>query len=69
MITDPVSMAKTNVGRWIYGAIAGTMTVVIRSYSLFAGGITFAILLANMFGPIVDYYVKAAQKRKTTTVK
>ena len=69
MITDPVSMTKTDIGRWIYGAIAGTMTVVIRSYSLFAGGITFAILLANMFGPIVDYYVKAAQKRKKAAAK
>lgn len=69
MITDPVSMAKTDVGRWVYGAIAGTMTVVIRSFSLFAGGITFAILLANMFGPIVDYYAKEAKKRKKAAAK
>ena len=65
MVTDPVSAAKTNLGRWIYGIIIGSLTVIIRSFSLFAGGLMFAILLANMFAPIIDYTVKSYQTTKT----
>ncbi len=64
MVTDPVSAAKTNQGRWLYGIIIGTLTVIIRSFSLFAGGLMFAILLANMFAPIIDYGVKNFQAAK-----
>jgi Na+-transporting NADH:ubiquinone oxidoreductase subunit B len=64
MVTDPVSAAKTNMGRWLYGIIIGGLTVIIRSFSLFAGGLMFAILLANMFAPIIDYAVKSYQTNK-----
>lgn len=63
MITDPVSMARTNPGRWIYGAMAGMLTVLIRSFSLFAGGVMFAILLANMFAPIIDFGIKSLTEK------
>lgn len=66
MVTDPVSAAKTNPGRWLYGIMIGTFTVIIRSFSLFAGGLMFAILLANMFAPIIDYGVKSFQTYKLT---
>lgn len=66
MVTDPISAAKTPPGRWIYGALIALLTIIIRSYSLFAGGLMFAILLANMFAPIIDYGIKAWQTSKKT---
>jgi len=61
MVTDPISAAKTEPGRWIYGMLIALLTIIIRTFSLFAGGVMFAILLANMFAPIIDYGVKSWQ--------
>lgn len=58
MITDPISSAKTREGKLIYGFIVGAITVVIRGFALFAGGIMFAILIGSMFSPIIDVTVK-----------
>lgn len=66
MVTDPVSAARTEPGRWIYAALIALLTIIIKSFSLFAGGMMFAILLANMFGPIIDYAVKSLQTRSKT---
>lgn len=62
MATDPVSAAQTDKGRWIYGAFIGIVTALIRTFSVWPEGIMFAILLGNMFAPIVDYTLK---KKKT----
>jgi Na+-transporting NADH:ubiquinone oxidoreductase subunit B len=64
MATDPISAAKTKTGKWIYGIIIGSVTVLIRSMSLFNGGMMFAILIGNTFAPIIDYFVKEADKKK-----
>lgn len=61
MVTDPVSAARTEAGRLIYAVLIALLTVFIKSFSLFAGGLMFAVLLANMFGPIIDYAVKAVE--------
>jgi Na+-transporting NADH:ubiquinone oxidoreductase subunit B len=66
MITDPISMARTEPGRWIYGILAGALTQIIRTFSLFAEGAMFAILLANMFAPIIDYAIKNIQTPQKT---
>jgi Na+-transporting NADH:ubiquinone oxidoreductase subunit B len=63
MATDPVSAAQTNTGRFIYGALIGAATSLIRTFSIWSGGVMFAILLGNMFGPIVDYYVKQRKSK------
>ncbi len=64
MITDPVSASQTtDGGRWIYGALFGVLTVLIRTFSIWPEGITFAILLSNMFAPLLDYYLKERKKR------
>jgi Na+-transporting NADH:ubiquinone oxidoreductase subunit B len=63
MATDPVSASQTNGGRWIYGILIGALTVLIRTFSIWAEGMMFAILLGNMFAPIVDYYIKGAKKK------
>lgn len=64
MVTDPVSAPKTNAGRWIYGALIGALTVVIRTFSIWPEGVMFAILLGNMFAPLIDYFVQELSKRK-----
>ena len=61
--TDPVSASQTNAGRWIYGAFVGTMSSLISVYSSWPAGTMFAILLANMFAPIMDFTITSLQKR------
>jgi Na+-transporting NADH:ubiquinone oxidoreductase subunit B len=63
MATDPVTSPKTYEGRIIYGIIIGVVTVIIRAFALFAGGIMFAILIANVFVPITDEAVKYLKNR------
>lgn len=72
MITDPISSPKTKGGKWIYGIIIGMLTVIIRGFALFAGGVMFAILIGNTFAPIIDegvkYYKKASKVRRERRV-
>ena len=64
MATDPISSPKTKEAKWIFGIIIGTVTVIIRGYALFAGGMMFAILIANTFAPIMDEAVKGYKDSK-----
>lgn len=64
MATDPVSSPRTNEGKIFYGIIIAISVIVIRNYSIFNGGLMFAIMLGNMFAPIIDYAVKAYKQRK-----
>ncbi|MFT7423699.1 MAG: Na+-transporting NADH:ubiquinone oxidoreductase subunit B, partial [Psychromonas sp.] len=58
MATDPVSAAFTNKGKWLYGILIGVMTVLIRVVNpAFPEGIMLAILFANLFAPLFDYFV------------
>jgi len=63
MATDPVSASQTQAGRWIYGILIGVLSVLIRVFSNWPEGIMFAILLGNIFAPIIDYAL-SARKRK-----
>ena len=70
MATDPISSPKTKEGKIIFGVLIGIVTVIIRGYALFAGGMMFAILIGNTFGPIIDEGVKALKnKKKELTAK
>ncbi|WP_424141331.1 RnfABCDGE type electron transport complex subunit D [Sporosalibacterium faouarense] len=69
MATDPISSPKTKEGKWIYGILIGLITVVIRGYALFAGGIMFAILIGNTFAPIIDEGVKSFKKYRKQSKK
>lgn len=58
MATDPVSAAMTTTGKWFYGALIGFMTVLVRTINpAFPEGIMLAILFANVFAPLIDYFV------------
>lgn len=54
MATDPVTGPTTNTGKWIYGIIIGSVTVLIRHFAGYVEGVTFAILLGNIVAPILD---------------
>ncbi|WP_054252716.1 RnfABCDGE type electron transport complex subunit D [Neofamilia massiliensis] len=69
MATDPISAAKTVPGKWLYGIIIGVVTVIIRGFALFSGGVMFAILIGNTFAPIIDYTVRKTQKKKKSKEK
>lgn len=64
MATDPISAASTKEGKWIYGIIVGVVTFIIRSFSLFAEGMMFAVLIGNTFVPLIDEMVKMNNKKK-----
>lgn len=64
MATDPISSPKTKEGKWIYGILIGVITVIIRGYALFAGGMMFAILIGNTFAPIIDEGVRYVKRKK-----
>ena len=63
--TDPVSAATTDTGRWIYGFLIGFMVVLIRVASFaHPEGVMFAILLGNIFAPLIDHLVVQANIRR-----
>ncbi len=65
MATDPVSASMTNKGRWIYGALIGFMTVLIRVVNpAFPEGIMLAILFGNIFAPLIDHFVVQANIKR-----
>lgn len=64
MVTDPVSAPFTSNGKWVYGILIGMTTIVIRNLSGFPEGMMFAILLMNMFAPMIDDAVLAIKYRR-----
>ena len=72
MATDPVTSARTETGKWIYGFLIGAMAVIVRVLNAgYPEGMMLAILLGNMFAPLIDYCVvernisKRANRLKT----
>jgi Na+-transporting NADH:ubiquinone oxidoreductase subunit B len=64
MVTDPISSPKTKEAKWLYGLLIGAVTVIIRGFALFAGGIMFAILIGNTFAPLLDEAVKTIKNKQ-----
>jgi Na(+)-translocating NADH:ubiquinone oxidoreductase B subunit len=64
MATDPVTSPTTNTGKWLYGIIIGTVTVLIRNFTGYVEGVTFAILLGNITAPILDEIVFKVRLRR-----
>lgn len=57
LVCDPVSGAATNSGRWAYGILAGTLTVIFGHAGEGLGStssVIFAALLGSVFAPLVD---------------
>ena len=64
MATDPVSGPVTQTGKWAYGILIGGVTLLIRTFSGFVEGVMFAILLGNIFAPLIDEVVIRARMRR-----
>jgi len=65
MATDPVSASQTNRGKYIYGFLIGALVVIIRVFNpAYPEGVMLAILLMNVFAPLIDHYVVQANIRK-----
>lgn len=58
MATDPVTSARTETGKYIFGFLIGVMAIIIRVLNPgFPEGMMLAILLMNVFAPFIDYCV------------
>jgi len=58
MATDPVTAASTTRGKWIYGFLIGFIGMIIRVLNpAYPEGWMLAILLLNVFAPLIDHYV------------
>ncbi|MEA4937597.1 MAG: NADH:ubiquinone reductase (Na(+)-transporting) subunit B [Paludibacter sp.] len=65
MATDPVTSARTETGKWIYGTLIGVMAIIIRVLNPgYPEGMMLAILLMNIFAPLIDYYVVEANIKR-----
>ena len=65
MATDPVSASFTDTGKWCYGLLIGVMVVLIRVVNpAFPEGMMLAILFANLFAPLFDYFVAQANIKR-----
>lgn len=65
MATDPVTGTHTATGKWIYGFLIGMLTVLIRVFNpAYPEGIMLAVLLMNVFAPLIDFYVIQANKKR-----
>lgn len=58
ILTDPVTASTTNRGRLMFGALAGLLVWLIRSFGGYPDGVAFAVLLANITVPLIDYYTR-----------
>jgi len=65
MATDPVSGTQTEKGKWIYGLLIGILSVLIRVLNpAYPEGVMLAILLMNVFAPLIDYFVIQSSIKK-----
>jgi len=65
MATDPVTASQTEKGKWIYGFMIGLLSVIIRVLNpAYPEGVMLAILLMNVFAPLIDYFVVQSNIKK-----
>ena len=71
MATDPVTASQTNSGKIIYGLLVGFFAIVIRIFNpAYPEGMMLAILLMNVFAPLIDHYlINANIKKKSKKIK
>ena len=65
MATDPVSSPDLNTSKIIYGFMIGVLTIIIRTINpAYPEGVMLAVLLMNVFAPLIDYYVTEFSVKK-----
>ncbi len=68
MATDPVSSAKKKTGQLMYGILIGVVFLLVRDFSLFPEGASFAVLMGNTFASLFDEWGGKFEKRKKAAV-
>jgi len=61
MATDMVTSPLNRIGMLIYGIGIGFLTFLIRIYGSFPEGVSLAIILMNIFVPMIDQYTKSSR--------
>jgi Na+-transporting NADH:ubiquinone oxidoreductase subunit B len=73
MATDPVTSARTETGKYIYGLLIGAMAIIVRVMNPgYPEGMMLAILFMNLFAPLIDYCVvqhNISNRAKRLTLK
>lgn len=71
MATDPVTSARTEKGKYIYGFLIGVIAIVIRVMNPgYPEGMMLAILMMNIFAPAIDYcFVQSNVRRRIRRIK
>lgn len=64
MSTDPVSAPNKPASQWIYGAIIGSVSILVRSFSGFPEGTSFGVLLGNVSASLLDELLPKQKKKK-----
>ena len=65
MATDPVTASQTERGKWIYGFLIGFLAILIRVLNpAYPEGVMLAILLMNVFAPLIDHYIIEANIKR-----
>lgn len=65
MATDPVTSARTETGKWIYGFLIGAVAIIVRVMNPgYPEGMMLAIFFGNMFAPLIDHCVVEANISK-----
>ena len=54
LMTDPVTAPRYWLGRILYGALGGALTMALRYHGRFEAGACFAVLIVNAFAPVID---------------
>ena len=61
IVSDPVSTPMSKSGRYITGIIIGVSNVLLRHYTYYTEAIVFAVLIGNLFAPLLDRMAFSAQ--------
>lgn len=71
MATDPVTSARTEKGKFVYGFLIGALAITIRVLNPgYPEGMMLAILFMNMFAPLIDYcYVQSNINKRAKRMK
>ncbi len=56
--TDPVSGCSTPKGQLLFGCGVAILLLTIRRWGAYPDGVAFAILVMNMFAPLIDRYTR-----------
>ncbi len=63
MCTDPITAPNKPAAQWLYGIVIGSSAIIIRSFSAFPEGTSFAIFIGNVFASLFDQWMPKAKKK------